>query len=203
MIEYIRGCLNEKELGHIIVVTSGGVGYGMDISLATYEALPEQGEECALYTMIYMREDTFKLFGFATKEERDIFDVLISISGIGPKMSFSILSHTSIEDFASAIAMKDIHALTKIPGIGKKTAERLCLELNEKLNALARKDVMKKAPSLEIPKEADPLEDAISGLIALGVKPTVAGSAILRASRALGEGARAEDLIKEGLKYRK
>jgi len=201
MIEYIKGRLKDKDLGHIVVETGGGVGYGMDISLATYEALPDNGQECEVYTIVYVREDTFRLFGFATKEERNIFEVLISISGIGPKLSFSILSHTSIDEFGAAIAAKDIHGLTRIPGIGKKTAERLCVELKGKLDAFTKTEQKISIP-IESESTGTPIEDAISGLISLGVKPVIAGSAIHRASRALGEDATVEDLIKEGLKHR-
>jgi len=202
MIEHIRGKLIQKELGHVLV-EAGGLGYGMDISLATFESLPETGEECALFTYLYVREDSFRLFGFGSNEERDIFEVLIATSGIGPKLSLAILSHMPIQDFSNAILYKDIQKLVKIPAIGKKTAERLCVELKDKLKGFASQLPGGKQPGSAAPPPAGPIEDAISALIALGVKPSTAGNAIHKASRNLGDDAKVEDLVKEGLKYRR
>ncbi len=201
MIEFIKGRLIDKDPTHVVVET-GGVGYGLDISIATYQELPSAGEECELYTLLYVREDTFRLFGFATPQERDIFEVLIATSGIGPKLGLAILSNMPIEEFARAIAIKDISTLTQIPAIGKKTAERLCVELKDKLNYLVKSAAGKQIAQTET-TPAGPIEEAISALIALGVKPAVAGSAINKASRVLGEDASVQELIKEGLKYRK
>ena len=202
MIEFIKGDLRYKNIGHV-VVECGGVGYGLDISLATYEDLPEPGKECELFTLLYVREDAFRLFGFSSTEERDIVEVLIATSGIGPKLSLAILSNMPISDFSRAIAERNIHLLTKIPAIGKKTAERLCVELKGKLKAF--QEVDRAGPS-GIPGESgggSPVEDAISALIALGVKPAVAGGAVHKASRDLGDDATVEQLIREGLKYRR
>ena len=202
MIEFIKGEIRYKNIGHV-VIDCGGVGYGLDISLATYEDLPEKGKECELFTLLYVREDAFRLFGFSTPEERDIFEVLIATSGIGPKLSLAILSNMPIGDFSRAIAERNVHLLTKIPAIGKKTAERLCVELKDKLKTFQQTG---KAALAGISEEAGggtPVEDAISALIALGVKPAVAGAAIHRAGRKLGDDATTEELIREGLKHRK
>jgi Holliday junction DNA helicase RuvA len=201
MIEYIKGILRDKKLHHIVVET-GGLGYGLDISLTTYEDLPESGEPCELYTYQYIREDSFKLYGFGTRGERDIFEVLIATSGIGPKISLAILSHMPIEDFTTAIITKDISRLIEIPSIGKKTAERLCLELKDRLKSIALKAGKKDEGKTSPPSPAHPIEDAITALIALGVKPINAGTAVHKAALVLGENASVEDLIKEGLKYR-
>ncbi|MBN1900014.1 Holliday junction branch migration protein RuvA [Candidatus Sumerlaeota bacterium] len=203
MIEYIKGILLEKNLHHIVVET-GGLGYGMDISLGTYETLPESGEQCNLYAYQYIREDSYKLYGFATREEREIFEALIATSGIGPKISLAILSHMPIDDFVQSIITKDISRLIEIPSIGKKTAERLCLELKDRLKSIViQSDRKDKNRNRDItPSPAHPVEDAITALIALGVKPIHAGTAIHKAALVLGENASVEDLIKEGLKYR-
>lgn len=201
MIEFIKGILKDKNLHHIVVET-GGLGYGLDISLTTYEILPEPGEECELYTYQYVREESFKLYGFGTREERDIFEALIATSGIGPKISLAILSNMPIEDFSTAIVTKDISKLITIPSIGKKTAERLCLELQDRLKPIALKESKKKKGMKETLPSSHPIEDAITALIALGVKPPNAGTAIHKAALILGETASVEDLIKEGLKYR-
>jgi Holliday junction DNA helicase RuvA len=202
MIEYIKGVLKDKTLHHIVVETAG-LGYGLDISLTTYEMLPETGEPCELYTYQYIREESYKLYGFGTREERDIFEVLIATSGIGPKISLAILSHMPIGEFTNAIITKDISKLVEIPSIGKKTAERLCLELKDRLKSLAMKAGKedKGVKDAHIPP-SHPLEDAITALIALGVKPANAGIAIHKAALVLGDNASVEDLIKEGLKYR-
>jgi len=200
MIEYLKGSLLSKEPNHIVVMT-GGIGFGLEISLATYDALPDNGEECGLFTYSYVREDTLLLFGFATSEERDIFNILINTSGIGPKLSLHILSGMPIEEFATAIAAHDIQKLVTLPGIGKKTAERLCVELKDKLNAFLR--LKQETSHVRIPSTGSPLEDAISALVALGVKPTHAEKAVLTASHLLGGDASTEDLIKEGLKHRR
>jgi len=201
MIEYINGRLIAKELDHI-VIEAGGIGYGMDISLATFEALPSPGETCELHTLLYVREDAFRLYGFATPGERAIFEVLIATSGIGPKLAFSILSNMPIDEFAGAIASKNIQRLVKIPAIGKKTAERLCVELKGKLSGFIGAGIGTKSPESGKEEPTTPLEDAISALIALGVKPVVAGSAVHKAMKLLGEDAPVEELIKEGLKHR-
>ena len=202
MIVRIKGRLILKNLQNVVIETSG-VGFGMDISLATYEKLPDVGKECELYTFLYVREDALRLFGFATPEERDIFEVLIATSGIGPKLSLAILSNMPIEDFAGAIAARDIGNLVKIPAIGKKTAERLCLELKDKLKRFQKLKTADKTTTAGESAKTTPIEDAISALISLGVKPAIAGSAIHKASRLLGDDASVEQLIKEGLKYRK
>lgn len=200
MIERLKGTLISKEPDHAIVDISG-IGLGVEISLATYDALPALGSLCDLFSYLYVREDTFLLFGFATKDELEIFKILINTSGIGPKLSLHILSGMPIGEFASAIASNDIRKLTTMPGIGKKTAERLCVELKEKLSPFLNKtDMSRKAFTKS---GGGPLEDAIAALIALGVKPPQAERAVLTAAHELGQDASVEDLIREGLKHRK
>lgn len=122
MIEIVKGIVVSKEPGHVIVDV-GGLGYGLDISINTYTSLPQIGHEISLFVHTYVREDILKLFGFSTEEEREVFEVFITVSGIGPKTGLAILSSIAIDEFAAAILNRDITILTKIPGIGKKTAE--------------------------------------------------------------------------------
>jgi len=200
MIEHLRGVLISKKPDHAVVDISG-IGFGVEISLTTYDALPAAGDICDLYSYLYVREDTFLLFGFATMDELEIFKILINTSGIGPKLNLHILSGMPIGEFAAAIASNDIRKLTTMPGIGKKTAERLCVELKEKLNPfLNNADGGKKTFSKS---GGGPLEDAVAALIALGVKPPQAERAVLAAAHELGQDAAVEDLIRVGLKHRK
>jgi len=200
MIEFVSGTLISKSPEHVVVLTSGGVGYGLDISLATHDTLPPRGENASLYTMVYMREDTFRLFGFATEDERDIFEVLIATSGIGPRLAMAILSHMPIGEFALAIATGDIARLITIPAIGKKTAERLCVELKGKLTNYEIRGRL--SPSASPGREKSATEDAVTALVTLGVRPPVAALAIRKASESLGPEASVQDLIREGLKHR-
>ena len=132
MIEYLTGTLFKKSVGHIVIL-AGGVGYGVSIPLSTFEALPAQGEEAALWIYHQMAEGDSSLYGFAQPEGREIFSILLTVSGVGPKLAVKMLSSLTIEAFTGAISSGDVGALTGVPGIGKKTAERLILELKDKL----------------------------------------------------------------------
>jgi Holliday junction DNA helicase RuvA len=132
MIGRITGVLVEKNFPQV-VVASNGVGYEIDVPMSTFYPLPRTGEEVTLLTHLVVREDAHLLFGFLTAAERGAFRQLLKISGVGPKVGLSVLSGLSVEDLAAAIAAEDAARLTKIPGIGKKTAERLVLELRDKL----------------------------------------------------------------------
>jgi Holliday junction DNA helicase RuvA len=132
MIGRIAGILVEKEFPQV-VVSCQGVGYEIDVPMSTFYPLPRTGEEVTLLTHLVVREDAHLLFGFLTAAERAAFRQLLRISGVGPKVALSVLSGLSVEDLSSAVASEDAARLTKIPGIGKKTAERLVLELRDKL----------------------------------------------------------------------
>ncbi len=134
MIDFIRGIVAERE-PTIASIDANGVGYELLITLSTYEKLPAVGSEARLFTHFYVREDTQKLYGFLTKAEREIFRQLIGVSSIGPKTAISILSKISPEELVKCLALGDPSRLTKIPGVGAKTAERLILELRGKLRA--------------------------------------------------------------------
>ncbi|HUQ29107.1 MAG TPA: Holliday junction branch migration protein RuvA [Usitatibacter sp.] len=132
MIGRIRGELVEKNFPQVIVSCSG-VGYEIDVPMSTFYPLPRTGEEVTLLTHLVVREDAHLLFGFLTAAERTAFRQLLKISGVGPKVALSVLSGMSVDDLSAAVASEDAARLTKVPGIGKKTAERLVLELRDKL----------------------------------------------------------------------
>jgi len=131
MIYRLRGILVEKDTEGV-VVDVGGVGYRSSTSLATLRALPSLGEECVIHTRLIVREDAMLLFGFAEREERAAFDVLTAVSKVGPKLALSVLSSMSPQEISEAVARGDVLKLSSVPGLGKKTAERLVLELRGK-----------------------------------------------------------------------
>ena len=135
MIEFIRGLVCEKTPASVIL-EAGGIGYEMIIPLSTFDALPREGGEVKLLACEVIREDAHLLYGFATKAERDLFRLLQNVSGIGPKTAIGALSGMSVHELRSALAERDVKRLSKISGIGKKTAERIVVELSDKINPL-------------------------------------------------------------------
>jgi len=135
MIGHLRGTLLEKTPNRV-VVDAGGVGYEVLIPISTYTALPDEGAGAALRIFTHVREDTLTLFGFATPEEKNVFERLISVSGIGPKLGLQVLSGLATTELVSAIRTGDVARLVRIPGVGKKTAERIVLELKEKMTGV-------------------------------------------------------------------
>ena len=136
MIAYVKGILGEKSPTSA-VVEAAGVGYEMLIPLSTYERLPREGGEVKLLAYHCVREDDETLFGFATENERELFTRLTGVSGVGPKTALAILSGASVSELASAIASRDAKRISAIKGVGKKTAEKICVELRDKVGALA------------------------------------------------------------------
>jgi len=132
MISYIKGVLVEKNPTSIVVET-GGIGYAMEISLSSYDTVGEPGEDITVVTHLHVRDDKLMLYGFSTVRERSLFRLLITISGVGPKLAQGILSGLSWDDLASAIQTQDVARLTAAPGVGKKTAERIIVELKDKI----------------------------------------------------------------------
>lgn len=162
MISRLRGIILEKN-PPVVVLDVHGVGYEAQVSMQTFYTLPAAGEETALYTQLVVREDAHLLFGFGSREERETFRALVKVSGIGAKIALGILSALTSEELAAAIATEDIKRLTVAPGIGKKTAERMVLELRGKL-AAASDD----ATGLFTQNTAGNNEDIINTLLALG-----------------------------------
>ena len=162
MISRLRGIILEKN-PPVVVLDVHGVGYEAQVSMQTFYTLPAAGEETALYTQLVVREDAHLLFGFGSREERETFRALVKVGGIGAKSALGILSALTSEELAAAIATEDIKRLTAAPGIGKKTAERMVLELRGKL-AAASDD----ATGLFTQNTAGNNEDIINTLLALG-----------------------------------
>lgn len=136
MIGRLRGLLLSKLPSHALL-ECGGVGYACAISLGTYGLLPEEGEEAILHTELIVRENDISLLGFATSQERELYRLLIKVDGIGPKLALAALGALPLAELIQAIRSRDLKTLTRIPGVGKKTAEKLCFELSEKLGGLA------------------------------------------------------------------
>ncbi len=175
MYESIKGTLKDKDPLKAIVETAG-IAYRLSIPLSTYTRLPHQEAPVFLYLSQVVREDAHILYAFDAKEERDLFEVLLTISGIGPKTALAIVGHMEISAFQRAIGNADIRLLSKLPGIGKKTAERLVIEMRDKFKGIARKD--KSSPLLPA-QGGDSLEyDAANALINLGYNPLDAQKAV-------------------------
>jgi len=193
MISYIRGALNHKEPNRVIVDVNG-IGYEVFIPLSTYQELPAAGDQVKLHTYHHVREDAVHLYGFLSSEEKEIFELELSISGVGAKIALSILSFMSVDEFRRAIAQGDMKTLTKIPGIGKKSAERMVLELKDKIGKIHIDERMVKL------LEAESTNDAVSALLSLGASQSAAEYAVYRAERLLGKEAKIEDLVTQALK---
>ena len=168
MIVFLDGALEEKEPTRV-VVNVNGVGYEASIPLSSYDLLPEIGKRLRLLTVPVVREDAHLLFGFMTGEERSVFLLLTSVNGIGPKLGLAVLSGLSVREFKATVAQGDVKRLSGISGIGKKTAERLILEMRDKLG---KGDRMEALAGGHAPGPADAkLRDALLALISLGHKP--------------------------------
>jgi Holliday junction DNA helicase RuvA len=180
------------------VVEANGVGYEVHVPLTTTEKLPAAGARVLLHTYAVYREDSQTLYGFHSTEERDFFRLLVEkVTGIGPKLALSVLSRLSLPVLQSAIVAGDVGLLAKCPGIGKKTAERLVIELRDKLGASG--DAASVGGVAATPAAPDKFRDAVLALVALGYKAPEADKAIRDASTALGPSATTEALIKQAL----
>ncbi len=164
-----------------VVLDVGGVGYDLAIPLGTFSALPPAGEKAVLHVHTHVREDAILLFGFATPQEKYVFERLISVSGIGPRVALTVLSGLPLPDLVRAIATQNAHVLATIPGVGKKLAERLGLELKEKLAAFGAGAGVPAAGG-----KASAVEDAIGALENLGYKLAQAEQAVEKAVRDVG-----------------
>jgi len=177
MIAHIRGRLISKHPNQAIV-EAAGVGYDVTISVPTFSDLPSTGSEVALHIHTHVREDALALYGFLRIEEKQLFERLITVSGIGPKLAITILSGMPTSDMVGAIRANDYARLTKIPGVGKKTAERMCVELRDKLEGFGETPAPKSVSAVE--------EDVISALSNLGYQRALAEKAVERAVASAG-----------------
>ncbi|MEO0438008.1 MAG: Holliday junction branch migration protein RuvA [Pseudomonadota bacterium] len=172
MIGRIAGRLLHKQAPDILVDV-GGVGYELQVPMSTFFQLPELGAEVVLVTHHAVREDAQLLYGFAAERDRELFRHLIKVSGVGPKLGLAILSGMDGDSFAQVVQAGDVSSLVALPGVGKKTAERLVIEMRDRLKDWSS-SASGESPRNEVPKSSDHLADAEGALIALGYKPTEA-----------------------------
>jgi Holliday junction DNA helicase RuvA len=196
MIGFLRGVLAAKKAPSLLLDV-GGVGYEIDAPMSTFYKLPAVGERVTLHTHLAVREDAHTLYGFHTEAERVLFRSLIKTTGVGAKLALAILSGISVDDFHHCVQTNNAAMLVRLPGIGKKTAERLIIEMRDRLpDAAEGLTVAASAGGVSAPVEASPVPDAVSALVALGFKPQDAG-AMVRAIPV--EGKTSEDLIRLAL----
>lgn len=195
MIALLRGILVEKSPNQA-VVDAGGVGYDVTIPVSTYTALPEVGSEVRLRIHTHVREDAIALFGFTSVEEKQVFEKLIGVSGIGPKLAVTVLSGLAAPDLIRSIRNSEVERLVRIPGVGKKTAERMILELKDKLIVSPKPDGARP----EEPALSDIDRDVLSALLNLGCSRPIADTAI-RKARAAGGVEGFENLFRKALEY--
>jgi len=168
LIGHLRGRLAAKH-PPLLLLEVGGVGYEVEAPMSTFYGLPALGAEVSLHTHLVVREDAHVLFGFGTERERSLFRELIKVSGVGPRIALGILSGASVEEFHRCVETQDVAALTRIPGIGRKTAERLIVEMRDRLKALGGTTMV--AGPGSVPAASTPQAEAFSALVALGYKP--------------------------------
>ena len=192
MIGFIRGKLVVKTPPHL-TVDVGGVGYDIEAPMSTFYTLPAVGSEVRLLTHLVVREDAHILYGFGSQEERSLFRNLLKVSQIGPKIALAILSGVSVEGFATLVKLQDSAALTRIPGVGRKTAERVLMEMKDRLDALEHSAVGAGA----MPVTSSSTEgEAWTALVALGYKPAEVTQMLKPLA---GSGGSTEDLIRRAL----
>jgi Holliday junction DNA helicase RuvA len=196
MYHHIKGTLVSKS-PTAAVIDAGGVGYHLLISLSTFAALPEAGNQAKLLAHLHVKEDILQLYGFASEKERSVFRILISVSGIGPRLALTVLSHLAPADLETAVATQDMTMLTAISGIGKKTAERLLIELKGRL----AEAVVEGLPSLK-GATGGPADPAVDALMSLGLSGIEAKNAVDKAKSKLGANAQIEQIVREALKNR-
>lgn len=177
MIAHLRGRLIAKHPNQAIV-EAGGVGYDVTISVPTFSDLPSTGAEVELHIHTHVREDALALYGFLRRPEKQLFEKLITVSGIGPKLAITILSGMAAGEMVGAIRSNDFARLTKIPGVGRKTAERMCVELRDKLDGFAEPQPSATHSAVE--------EDVLSALTNLGYQRTISEKAVERAVQSAG-----------------
>lgn len=197
MIGRLKGILLTKQAPTLLLDVNG-VGYEVDAPMSTFYQLPDIGHEVILHTHFVVREDAQQLCGFATEAERRMFRSLIKINGVGARLALSILSGISADDFARCIQDNDTATLVRLPGVGKKTAERLVIEMRDKLSDWQAAPVSITSPGMmEVEHKADPVHEAVSALIALGYKPPEASRMVTRIDC---HNLSSEEIIRDALK---
>jgi Holliday junction DNA helicase RuvA len=194
MYHHLCGKLVRKSTAGVVLEVAG-VGYDLSVPLSTYEKLPAPNSEVTLLTHLHVREDALKLFGFLTAAERELFRMLIGVSGIGPMLAMAVLSGTSVDGFRQAVLSGDATQLKRIRGVGARTAERMVLELRD---AVARAVGEAGAPALS--RDDGTALDAVAGLVALGYTRSKAENAVSDVRKRCGSGASVQELVREALK---
>lgn len=193
MISFLKGCIEEKN-ENLLLLDVNGVGFELTVSSNTLSALPMNGSVVKVLTYMAVREDDISLYGFSSQEERELFNKLITVSGIGPKLAISILSGLALSDLVVAIINEDSKLLSKIKGLGKKTAERLCLELKDKLNSSL---VSSDGNNFEPDYNEDAVQLATDTLISLGINKN---DAYMLARSYATKDSTAEEIISKSLR---
>ena len=198
MIGRLRGTLAEKQPPHLLLDVNG-VGYELEVPMTTLYRLPAVGEPLSLHTHQVVREDVHLLYGFFEKRERELFRELIRLNGVGPKLALALMSGLEVDELVRCVQAQDTAALVKVPGVGKKTAERLLVELKDRFKAW--ESIPSIAPLVVEPQLAQAVSsaenDAVSALISLGYKPQEASRAVAAVKE---EGMSSEDLIRRALR---
>jgi len=195
MIGFLRGKLIKKQ-PPLLILDVKGVGYEIEAPMTTFYVLPKTGSEIEIYTHLVVRDDAHLLFGFATENERLLFRNLIKVNGVGAKMALTILSGIEANEFSQCIQNNNAERLTKLPGIGKKTAERLIIEMRDRIENIPKLATIQKNGNMD--KRSNPADEAISALISLGYKPAEASKYVLAITN---DGMSSEELIREALKH--
>ncbi len=196
MIGRLRGILAEKQ-PPLLLIDINGVGYEVEAPMSTFYQLPETGATVTLHTHLVVREDAHLLFGFASEGERRLFRTLIKVNGVGAKLALTILSGIAADEFARCVQENDTAALVRLPGVGKKTAERLIVEMRDRLADWEGAVTLAGAALVESRGGSDELRDAISALVSLGYKPPEASRLV---SKVETEGLSSEEIIRAALK---
>jgi Holliday junction DNA helicase RuvA len=197
MISFLRGKLIAASPTHV-VVDCNGVGYEAAIPLSSFDKLPAPGGDVRILTYLHIREDAHLLYGFMTEAERELFKLLLSVSGVGPKIALTLLGGMSAVALKGAIVSNDIKSLSRIKGVGAKTAERLCVELRDKIGAIGGMEAA--AAKHALTAEDQKLNDAVLAMVSLGYKQLEAQRAIHAALAKLGASATVEETVRQALK---
>jgi len=197
MIARISGILIQKSVTHCVVDVHG-TGYRIIVPLSTFYELPKEDQPVVLHVHTHVREDAISLYGFHTREEREVFQMMISVSGIGPKLAVNILSGIAAGELVRAVTEEDLKRLTGIPGVGKKTAERMILELKDKAAKLGRDDVTVCTVAVKTGDQVK--EDALSALVNLGYKGSAVKDVVDRIMRNAPETPSLDQLLKQALR---
>jgi len=196
LIAELTGTLGRIGVEYVILDV-GGVGYKVFTPLSVMAELPPAGSEVRLFTHTYVKEDALALYGFSDLDQQTLFELLLTVSGVGPKVALNILSVLPVEQLVDSIARDDHQSLVRIPGIGSKTAQRIVLELKEKTASLAWE---KRVERLAVPAEREALADLVDGLVGLGYKKDEARDAVEQAVKAVGDETSTAALVRQALK---